>query len=252
MRLKNKVALISGGGTGIGKATALLFSREGAKVAISGRRKEPLEETVSEINTSGGKAVLIQGDVSVVKEAKAMVDKSAKAFGRLDILVNNAGVDYKPGNIPETEEEEWDVTMDINVKGVYLLSKFAVPELEKTRGNIINISSVIGMVGCPGAIAYTTSKGAVLNLTRSMAIDLAPRIRVNCICPGIVDTPMARRWIGRAKEPEALLRKVLEDYPLGRMGQPEDIAYAALYFASEEAGWVTGAVLPVDGGFTAG
>ncbi len=252
MRLKDKVALVTGGGTGIGRATALVFAKEGAKVAVTGRRKEPLEETVSEIESSGRQAIVVQGDVSVAKDAAEMVNKTVKAFGRLDILVNNAGVSYKPGGMVETDEDGWDVVMDINAKGVFLVSRYATPELEKTRGNIINIGSIFGLLGYPKVIAYCASKGAVVNLTRSMALDLAEKgIRVNCICPGVVETAMVRGWIERSDNPEALTKELEADHPIGRLGQPEDIAYAHLYLASDEASWVTGAVLSVDGGYTA-
>jgi meso-butanediol dehydrogenase/(S,S)-butanediol dehydrogenase/diacetyl reductase len=253
MRLKDKVALITGGGTGIGRAIARVFFQEGARVAVTGRRKEPLEETVSKLDPKGKKAILIQGDVSKTGEARRMVEETIRAFRRLDILVNNAGiVNHKDGNTAGCQEEGWDVTMDINVKGMYLMSKVAAPELLKTEGNIINIASVLGLVGFPRSIAYCASKGAVVNLTRSMALDLAPKkVRVNCICPGAVDTPMYQSWIRKYGDPREVEEKMLEDYPLSRVGRPEDIAFAALYLASDEASWVTGVVLPVDGGFTA-
>lgn len=252
MRLKDKVALITGGGTGIGRATAILFARHGARVAVTGRRREPLAETVSEIESSGGRAVLIEGDVSTASGAEGMVSETVKKLGGIDILVNNAGVNYKSGGTVETDEDGWDVVMDINVKGIYQVSRFAVPELEKTGGNIINIASIFGLIGYPKAIAYCASKGAVVNLTRSMALDLAEKnIRVNCVCPGVVDTPMAREWIEKHGEYDTVVKKILEDYPIARMGQPEDIAHACLYLASDEASWVTGVILPVDGGFMA-
>ncbi|HHT9134913.1 MAG TPA: SDR family NAD(P)-dependent oxidoreductase [Candidatus Avalokitesvara rifleensis] len=252
MRLKDKVALITGGGTGIGRATAIVFAKEGAKVAVTGRRKGPLEETVSVIKSGGGKAVMVEGDVSVAKDAERMVKETTKVFGRLNILVNNAGVNYKSGGTVETDEDGWDVVMDINVKGVYLVSRSAVPKMENTGGSIINMASIFGIVGYPKAVAYCASKGAVVNLTRSMALDLAERkIRVNCICPGVVDTPMAREWMEKHGGYETVAKEVSAQHPLGRLGEPEDIAYACLYLASDEASWVTGAILPVDGGFTA-
>ncbi len=252
MRLKDKVALVTGGGTGIGRATALVFAKEGARVTVTGRRKGPLEETVSEIESSGRQAIMVQGDVSVAKDAAEMVNKTVKAFGRLDVLVNNAGVSYKPGRTVETDEDGWDVVMDINVKGIYLLSRSAAPEMEKAGGSIVNIASIFGLVGYPRAVAYCASKGAVVNLTRSMALDLAEKgIRVNCICPGVVDTPMIMNWVERYGSYETVVKEVSAQHPLGRMGEPEDIAYACLYLASDEASWVTGAALPVDGGYTA-
>ncbi len=253
LRLKDKVVLITGGGTGIGRATALIFAKEGAKVAVTGRRKEPLKETVSAIESSGGKAIMVEGDVSTVEDAAEMVNQTVKAFDRIDILVNNAGVNYKPGGTVETDEDGWDVVMNINAKGDYLVSRYAVPEMEKAGGgSIINVASIFGLVGYPKALAYCASKGAVTNLTRSMALELAEKnIRVNCVCPGVVDTPMAREWIERHGDYETVVKKILADYPIARIGRPDDIAYACLYLASDDASWVTGAVLPVDGGCTA-
>jgi NAD(P)-dependent dehydrogenase (short-subunit alcohol dehydrogenase family) len=254
MRLKDKVALITGGGTGMGRATALVFAKEGARVTVTGRRKEPLEETISEIESSGRQAIMVQGDVSVAKDAAEMVNKTVKAFGRLDVLINNAGVSYKPGSVVEIDEDGWDVVMDINAKGVFLVSKYATPELEKTRGNIINTGSIFGLLGTQPHkdLAYCASKGAVVNMTRSMALDLAGKhIRVNCICPGIVDTPLVRGAIKRFGNDDKVLHAFQAEHPIGRLGQPEDIAYAHLYLASDEASWVTGAVLSVDGGYTA-
>jgi NAD(P)-dependent dehydrogenase (short-subunit alcohol dehydrogenase family) len=253
MRLKDRVALVTGGGTGIGGATALLFAREGAKVAVTGRRKGPLEETVSAIGAAGGKAIMVEGDVSKAGDATEMVKKTLDAFGRLDILVNNAGVNYRPGGTVGTDEDGWDVVMDINAKGIYLVSRAAVPEMRSgTGGSIINIASIFGLVGSVEAVAYCASKGAVVNMTRSMALDLAgKKIRVNCICPGVVDTPMAREWIEKQGNTKAVAKELSALHPLGRMGEPEDIANACLFLASDEASWVTGAILPVDGGFTA-
>lgn len=252
MRLKNKAALITGGGTGIGKATALLFAREGASIVITGRRKTPLEETVSEIRNVHENAVFVVGDITKTDNAQNMVRKTTETFGRLDILVNNAGVNYKPDTTNATKEEAWDVTVDTNLKGIYLVSKYAIPELSKNGGSIINISSIVGMKGFPGAIAYTTSKGGVINMTRSMALELAAqRIRVNCICPGIVDTDMYKNFIRASENPDALHKHLMQSHPLGRIGKPEDIAYGALFLASNEADWITGVILPIDGGFTA-
>jgi NAD(P)-dependent dehydrogenase (short-subunit alcohol dehydrogenase family) len=174
MRLKDRVALVSGGGTGIGRATALLFAREGAKVAVTGRRKGPLEETVSAVGAAGGKAIMVEGDVSKAGDAAETVKKTLDAFGRLDVLVNNAGVNYRPGGTVGTDEDGWDVVMDVNVKGIYLVSRAAVPEMGSgTGGSIINIASIFGLVGSAEAVAYCASKGAVVNMTRSMALNLA-------------------------------------------------------------------------------
>ncbi|GAB61203.1 short-chain dehydrogenase [Candidatus Jettenia caeni] len=252
MRLKNKVALITGGGTGIGKATALLFAREGASLVITGRRETPLEETVSHIRNLHKNAIYVIGDVSKADDAQNMVQKTGETFGRLDILVNNAGVNYKPDTTSATEEEGWDITINTNLKGIYLVSKYAIPELSKNGGSIINISSVVGLKGFRKAIAYATSKGGILNMTKSMAIELAPdKIRVNCICPGMIDTDMYWNFIKSSENPDTLHEYVVHSHPLGRIGKPEDIAYGALFLASDEANWITGVILPIDGGFTA-
>lgn len=252
MRLKNKVALITGGGTGIGKATALLFAREGASLVITGRRETPLKETVSHIRDLHDSAIYVIGNVSKISDAQHMVQKTRETFGRLDILVNNAGINYKPNTTSATEEESWDITINTNLKGIYLVSKYAIPELTKNGGSIINISSVVGLKGFRGAIAYTTSKGGILNMTKSMAIELAPdKIRVNCICPGMIDTDMYWNFIKSSENPDTLHEYVVHSHPLGRIGKPEDIAYGALFLASDEANWITGVVLPIDGGFTA-
>ncbi len=253
MRLKDRVALVTGGGTGIGRATALVFAREGAKVVVTGRRKGPLEETVSAVEAAGGKAIMVEGDVSKAGDATGTVKKTLNTFGRLDVLVNNAGVNYRPGGTVGTDEDGWDVVMDINVKGIYLVSRAAAPEMRSgIGGSIINIASIFGLVGSAEAVAYCASKGAVVNMTRSMALDLAgKKIRVNCICPGVVDTPMAREWIEKQSTTEAMAKELSALHPIGRIGEPEDIANACLFLASDEASWVTGAILPVDGGFTA-
>ncbi len=252
MRLKNKVALITGGGSGIGKATALLFAREGASVVITGRRKATLEETVSQLRNLHENALFVEGDVSKGRDARLMVEKAVETFGRLDILFNNAGVNYGPDTISNTKEEAWDVTIDTNLKGVYLVSQHAVPELSKNGGSIINISSIAGVKGFPGVIAYTASKGGVITMTKSMSLELAPyKIRVNCICPGIVDTDMYRNFLRTSKDPDSLHARLVQSHPIGRIGKPEDIAYGALFLASDESDWITGAILPIDGGFTA-
>lgn len=252
MRLKNKVALITGGGTGIGRATALLFAKEGASVVVSGRRKAPLEKTVSEMRNLHENALYVTGDVSKAEDAHQMVKKTIEAFGRLDILINNAGVNYRPGTTRDTTEDAWDLTVDINLKGAYLVSKYAIPELLKNGGSIINISSIAGLKGFQGVIAYSASKGGVVNMTKSMALELAPyKIRVNCICPGVVDTDMYRDYIKSLENPAEMEEGLLQLHPLGRIGRPEDIAYGVLFLASDEAEWITGSILPIDGGFSA-
>ena len=252
MRLADKVALITGGTSGMGRATAVLFAQEGASVAITGRNKARGWEVVAEIEQAGGTAIFIRSDVRFAEECRRAVEETLRAFGRLDILFNNAGVLYA-NTVLDCTEEEWDLTLDTNLKGTYLMSKFALPAMiAQGSGVIINNASGWGLVGGDAAAAYCASKGGVVLLTKAMAIDHARQgIRVNCICPGDVDTPMlpedAQR---RGMKWEAYLASAA-DRPMGRIGKPEEIAKAVLFLASDDSSFVTGAVLAVDGGGTA-
>src|SRR5947209_545429 len=252
MRLQDKVALITGGTSGIGAATALLFAKEGAKIAITGRNEKRGHEIVSQILDSGGNAIFIQTDVSQADHCRRAVDETLQAFGRLDILFNNAGVFYAHTTLDCTEEE-WDLQVDINLKGTFLMSKFALPGMiAQGSGVIINNSSGCGIVGGDSAVAYCASKDGVVLLTKAMAIDHGRQgIRVNCICPGDVDTPML-------PEDSRMRGMKWEDYlagcanrPLGRIGTPDEIAKAALFLASDDSSFMTGAALVVDGGGSA-
>ena len=255
MRLENKVALITGGGSGIGRACAEMFAREGARVAVSDISLERAQATMQFITSHGGEAIAISGDVSVGDDAQNMVSATVEKFGKLDVLVNSAGVSARnampKGSSPE---EVWDKVIDVNLKGTYMVSWHAMPEMAKSGGgSIINLSSIMGLVGYPvgmggGFNPYNPSKGGVLQFTRNLAIDSASKnVRVNCICPGYVETDLTSAL---TKDAEALSR--LETlHPIGRLGQPEEIAYAALYLASDESGFVTGSPLVVDGGYTA-
>ena len=252
MRLKNKVALITGGTSGIGEATALLFSNEGAKVAITGRNEDRGRAISGKITEGGGEAVFLATDVSKSDHCRRAVEQTISAFGRLDILFNNAGVFY-PHNALDCSEEEWDEQIDINLKGTFLMSKYALPHMIKQgSGVIINNSSGWGIVGGDKAVAYCASKGGVVLLTKAMAIDHGRQgIRVNCICPGDVDTPMLPE--------DARMRGLKwEDYlagcnnrPMGRIGTADEIAKAVLFLASDDSSFMTGAALVVDGGGTA-
>jgi NAD(P)-dependent dehydrogenase (short-subunit alcohol dehydrogenase family) len=252
MRLKDKVALITGGTSGIGEATALLFAAEGAKVGITGRNSERGAGVVERIQKRGGDAVFLRADVSVADDCRRAVDETLRAFGRLDILLNNAGVFY-PQTALECSEREWDEQIDVNLKGTFLMSKFALPAMIAQRsGVIINNSSGWGIVGGDHAVAYCASKGGVVLMTKAMAIDHGAKgIRVNCICPGDVETPMLPA--------DAKMRGLKwEDYiagcahrPLGRVGTVEEIAKAVLFLASDDSSFMTGAALVVDGGGTA-
>ncbi len=255
MRLENKVALITGGGSGIGRACAEMFAREGARVAVSDISLERAQATTQFVTSHGGDAIAISGDVSVGDDAQNMVSATVEKFGKLDVLVNSAGVSARnampKGSSPE---EVWDKVIDVNLKGTYMVSWHAMPEMAKSGGgSIINLSSIMGLVGYPvgmggGFNPYNPSKGGVLQFTRNLAIDSASKnVRVNCICPGYVETDLTSAL---TKDAEALSR--LETlHPIGRLGQPEEIAYAALYLASDESGFVTGTPLVVDGGYTA-
>jgi NAD(P)-dependent dehydrogenase (short-subunit alcohol dehydrogenase family) len=252
MRLANKVALITGGNSGIGRATALLFSQEGAKVAITGRDEERGKLVAEEIRKASGTAVFIRSDVRIAEECRQAVDETLRHFGRLDILFNNAGVFY-PHSVVECPEEEWDRTIDINLKGTYLMSRCVLPVMiAQGSGVIINNGSGWGITGGNEAASYCASKGGVVLLTKAMAIDHGRQgIRVNCLCPGDVDTPMlsADAKVRRIEWTEYLA--AASNRPLGRIGTPEEIARAALFLASDDSSFITGAVMAVDGGGTA-
>jgi NAD(P)-dependent dehydrogenase (short-subunit alcohol dehydrogenase family) len=252
MRLENRVALITGGTSGIGQAVAELFAREGANIAITGRNENRGHAVTAGILESGGKAIFLRTDVRKAVECKRAVDETLRSFERLDILFNNAGVFY-PQTALECSEEEWDLQIDINLKGTFLMSKYALPPMmSQGRGVIINNSSGWGLVGGDRAVAYCASKGGVVLLTKAMAVDHGRQgIRVNCICPGDVDTPMLPE--------DAKLRGLdwktylagCENRPMGRIGTPDEIAKAVLFLASDDSSFMTGAALVVDGGGTA-
>ncbi|HEY6770376.1 MAG TPA: SDR family NAD(P)-dependent oxidoreductase [Candidatus Sulfotelmatobacter sp.] len=249
MRLEHKVALITGGTSGIGEATAELFAREGASVTITGRNEKRGQSVAEKITKQEGKAIFTPSDVRKAEECRHVVDETLRTFGHLDILFNNAGV-FFPHTILDCTEEEWDMQMDVNLKGTFLMSQAVLPHMiEQRRGIIINNSSGWGIAGGDSAVAYCASKGGVVLLTKAMAIDHGRQgIRVNCICPGDVDTPMLPE--------DARLRGLKwEDYligcadrPLGRIGTTDEIAKAALFLASDDSSFMTGAALVVDGG----
>ncbi|MGB7290887.1 MAG: SDR family oxidoreductase [Thermodesulfobacteriota bacterium] len=254
MKVKHKVAIVTGGGTGIGRATALLLAEEGAYVAVVGRRESKLLETVNDIREHGGSAHHIPGDISNVCETERIVKEAVEQFGGLDILVNNAGV-YRSPKITETTEDDYDYVMDINLKGTFFMCKHAVSEMRKRgSGPIINVGSALGIQGWKDASTsiYSASKGGVVMLTKVMALELAKdQIRVNCVCPAIVETEVFETLgIPKDKIPERL-KQWSSFHPLGRNGQPEEVAKAVLYFASDDSSWATGSVFNLDGGVTA-
>lgn len=245
MRLSNKVALITGAAAGIGEATALLFAREGAKVVVADVDVDGGKKTVDAIRQTGEEALFVEANVSKAADVERMITVTVETYGQLDILFNNAGCAMLPTPTEEVDEALWDRVMSINVKSVFLGVKYSIPIMKRQGGGvIINNASISGVRPRPGASAYTASKGAVISLTKSLAIELAPyRIRVNCINPVITETPMAAR--GSAANPK---EQMLATIPLGRFAQPEDIAYGALYLACNESSMVTGISLNVDGG----
>jgi NAD(P)-dependent dehydrogenase (short-subunit alcohol dehydrogenase family) len=243
MVFDGSAVLITGSSRGIGKATAQEFLAGGARVAINGRTEASVVQAIEEL---GGheRLVGVPGDVATAAGCEAVVGASIEALGGLDVLVNSAGV-FAKTSIAETDEDLWDSLIDINVKGTYFCSRAALHALDNSGGSIVNVASEGGLNGYAGITAYCASKGAIVNLTRSMALELAPTVRVNCICPGVIDTDMAR--IGFAD-----LSEEAEFYPLKRIGTATEVAKGIIYLASPDAGFITGSALVMDGGATAG
>lgn len=252
MRLKDKVAIVTGAAMGIGKGIAQVFTREGAKVVVADINEEEGEKTAVELRNAGGDAIFVPVDVADEARVKAMVEATVNHYGTINILVNNAGIGvYK--SVLETSSEEWDRCLGVNLKGVFLCSKYVIPHMQRAGGGaIINIASVHAVATVAGTAPYAASKGGVVALTRNMAIDYAKdNIRVNAICPGWVYTPLIEGIFRSSGNPEGMRKRITERQLLGRLGTPEDIGYAALYLASDEASFVTGTCLFVDGGLTA-
>ena len=249
MRLKSKVAIVTGAGSGIGEATALAFAKEGARVTVADVVDSAGNETVEQIRATGGDAIYVHTDVTSASDIQGMVSATISNYGKLDVLFNNAGIAMRLA-VADLPEEDWDRCIDINLKGAYLGSKYAIPAMMvNDGGSIINTASIYGIVGGPNRAAYVASKGGIVNLTRGMALDYADsNIRVNCICPGYTDTPIIQNIVETPTKYQALV----EQHPMGRLAKPLDIAYGALYLASDESAFVTGIALPIDGGYTAG
>ena len=255
-RLDKKIAFVTGAGSGIGEQIARLFAQQGAHVVLNDIRVDAAEGVASEIRAGGGSTRTQQLDVADESQVKASIERVAATEGRLDILINNAGVSHV-GTVLETSLEEWERVMSVNARGVFLCSKYAVTQMlaqNPTGGILVNIASVAGMIAIDQRFPYSASKGAVISMTRSIAIDFVTQgIRCNAICPGTVHTPfvegyLARNFAGREDE---VRQQLHARQPIGRMGRPDEIAYAALYLASDEAAFVTGSTLVIDGGWTA-
>ena len=251
-RLANKVAIVTGGASGIGEATSRLFAREGARVMVVDIQEDKGNALARALREEGFSAEFFRTDMAVHAEIKAMIDHAESGFGRLDVLVNNAGVESPKAEV-DTTEEEYDHIMDVNVKGVFLATKYAVPLMKKNGGgSIINISSAYGIIGSNGFAAYHASKGAVRLLTKSTAVTHAKEgVRANSIHPGAVDTPLLREAIEKYPDPAAIEAHFAAAQPIGRLGKPEEIAYGCLVLASDESKFCVGAELVIDGGMVA-
>jgi meso-butanediol dehydrogenase/(S,S)-butanediol dehydrogenase/diacetyl reductase len=245
MRLTNKTAIITGGGSGIGQACAWAFYQEGANVVLFGRREDKLKETAQEL---GSRAMTVSGDMTRSEDLDRLVQETLSKFHRIDILVNNAGL-FKGAPLHEISDEKYDEMMNINMKAVFQLTRRVLPVMmEQKGGNIIHISSILGIIAVPQVAAYNISKGALNQFSRSIAVEYGSYgIRSNSICPGLIETDMTADLM----KDEALMQEWSKGYPIGRFGKPEDVASACLFLASDESSFITGTVLPVDGGFTA-
>ncbi|OGV59341.1 MAG: oxidoreductase [Lentisphaerae bacterium RIFOXYC12_FULL_60_16] len=250
-RLKGKTAIVTGGTSGMGRGIAELFAAEGAAVVIGGRDVDRGREVVDGITAAGGVATCVSGDIATVEANQALVDAAVKRFGGVDILVPNAGV-LGIGGVKDSSIETWQQTIDINLNAVYYLIKLAVPHLLERGGSIVVNGSIAAFKAFPNHPAYCASKGALVSLVRQLAIDLAPTIRVNILCPGQVDTPLLWDSAKAFPDPKTAVQDAIDRIPLKRLGTPEDIAKAVLFLASDESSWITGTALTIDGGLMTG
>lgn len=252
MRLEGKVAVVTGGTIGIGAAIGSLFAREGARVALIGRNGAQGEKTCQGIRARGGECRFYVADVARADQVAGVAAQILKDHAKVDILVNNAGI-WRPGRVIDLDEETWDSVLDTNLKGVFLVSRHFLPGMmERKSGVVINVSSVAGLVGAADASAYAASKGGIVNLSRSMALDFAPfNVRVNCLCPGMTDTAQGDTVVAHYKPDGNPAEEKRNWQPLRRIGTPDDVAKAALYIASDDAEFMTGSIHVLDGGLTA-
>jgi NAD(P)-dependent dehydrogenase (short-subunit alcohol dehydrogenase family) len=257
MQLAGKVAIISGAGSGIGEATAKLFASRGAKVIIADWNEAEANRVANEINLihahkTQGCALAVKTDVSSEQQVKLLIQQTVAAFGAIDILFNNAAV-VLPKELEDITDAEWTRTLDINLKSVYLMIKYCIPEIRKSRGSIVNMSSLSGLLGQKQNPVYSATKGAIIAMTKALALDYAKDgVRVNCICPAGVMTPLLEEWIIQQPDPKATVQTLIDMHPLGRCATTDEIAQAVLYLASEQAYFITGVALPVDGGASLG
>ena len=252
MKLQGKTAIVTGSSKGIGEGIARVFAGEGAHVVVVCRNEEEGLRMTGELKAAGGSAIFIKTDVTSSASIQNLINLTVATFGKLDILVNNAGYHISK-NIEVTSEEEWEFIINTNLRSTFLCSKYAIPHLRKTKGNIINISSMVGLVGQPNAGAYSATKGGQIAMSKGMALDFAPDgIRVNVICPGWIQTPLVEDWFHQQEDPDASRKYIYGQHPLGRIGTIEECGKAALYLASDDAAFVTGITLNIDGGVTLG
>ena len=255
MRLENKIAVVTGGGMGIGRSGALAFAVEGAAVTVADVNMQAANQVVEEIRASGGRAVAVLADVSKSADAERIAQETVRAFGGIDFLLNNAGIQTY-GTVTETDEDTWDRTLNINLKGMYLVAKYCIPEMLKRGGGaIVNIASIQGLANAKRVAAYAAAKGGVIALTRTIGVDYARQnIRANCICPGGVITPMMYESMAMNYQPEQYeeeIRKSGQNYPVGRLGEADEIAKVAVFLCTDESTFMTGSTVVVDGGYMA-